>query len=218
MGTLTGREFSTDIRDLFADVDAVSYPRENQVLRDINTAYVNDLCAKYDFSELDTTDTEATVASTATTAFSVSDILAIKGIVDNNGIPMKEITANEYDRLLARTGAITGVPTHWYRTGATTSGTVTVRWYPVPNGAYTMTLNYRDRPAALTTSTATVIDSVFDDPLLYLAAARVAVRIRLFEESAKFKKYAQATLAEILGSQLRGTEYVWDIGSEEGMS
>lgn len=218
MGTLLGKEFSYDIRDLFGDMDSKSYPREDQVLRDINSAYLNDICAAADLSELDTTDTEATVASTATTAFSVTDVLAIKGIVDNNGIPLKEITANEYDRLWARTGAITGIPTHWYRTGATTSGTITVRWYPVPNAAYTMTLNYRDRPAALTATTATIIDSMYDEAILYFAAARVAARMRMFDEAMRFKKYAQALRSEALGSQMRSSEYRWSIYGEEEMS
>jgi hypothetical protein len=218
MGTLTGTQFAYDIRDLFGDVETKSYPSEAQVLRNINSAYINDICALADLSELDTTDTEATVASTATTAFSVTDVLAIKGIVDNNGIPLKEITANEYDRLWARTGAITGVPTHWYRTGATTSGTITIRWYPVPNAAYTMTMNYRDRPAVLTASTATAIDSLYDEPLLYFAAARIAARMRMFDTSVSFKKYAQSLLAGAAASQMRSSEYLWSMGGMEEMS
>ena len=218
MGTLTGAQFSYDVRDLFLDVDAKSYPREDQVLRDINSSYTNDLCGAVNLDELDATDTEATVASTATTAFSATDVLSIKGIVDNNGLPLKEITSNEYDRLQARTGSLTGVPTHWYRTGSTTSGQVTVRWYPVPNAAYTMTLNYQKRPTALTASTATTIDSMYDEAILYFTAARVAARMRMFNEAMGFKKYAQALRDESYKSQQRTSEYRWQIHGLEEMA
>lgn len=212
MGSITAAGMIAEIRAILGAIntDLVS---DTVVGQHMNAGYQIDVSLKLDLPELDGTDTEATVASTATTAFSVTDVLTIKGIVDNNGIPLKQITANEYDRLLARTGAITGVPTHWYRTGSTTSGQVTVRWYPVPNAAYTMTLNYKKRPAAISSTTPTAIDSLYDEPIVYYGAARTAAYLRMYEDSQNLKKYADALLAGLGGLYPPGSEYQWSFTS-----
>ena len=63
-----------------------------------------------------------------------------------------------------------------------------------------------------------MIDSVFDEPLIYYSASRAAAYLRMYDDSTKLKQYADALASNLLPTQLRGSEYVWDIGLEEGMS
>lgn len=211
MGTLIGSIFSSDIRDIFADVDAVSFPREAQVLRDINSAYIDDLCSVLDLDELDSSTSENTVAATATTTFDGSshDILIAKTITDPDGTPLTEIKARDYDRFAARSGTITGTPTHWYRTTNATVGDLVVRWYPLPDAVVAMTLSYRKRPSALTFTTATVIDALYDQVILYLAAGRVAARMRNFEEAKRLTGYGIALRDQIAAGQTRSSQHRW---------
>lgn len=213
MGTLIGSVFSSDIRDIFADVDAVSFPREAQVLRDINSAYIEDVCSVLDLDELDSSTSENTVASTATTTFDGSshDILIPKTITDADGLPLVEIKAREYDLFTARSGDTTGTPTHWYRTSNATVGDLVARWFPLPNAAVAMTLSYRKRPSALTSSTATVIDSLYDQVILYLAAGRVAARMRMFDEAKKLTGYGIGLRSQIAADQTRSSGHRWGV-------
>lgn len=217
MGSLTAAGIIAEVRAILGaqDTNLIS---DTIVGNHLNAAYQIDVAGQLDLPELDKTDTEATVASTATTAFSATDVLVIKGIVDNNGLPLKEITSNEYDRLQARTGSLTGVPTHWYHTGATTSGQVTVRWYPVPNAAYTMTLNYRGRPTAISSTSATAIDALYDQPIVYYAASRSAAYLRMYDDALKLRQYADGLLARAKSGQIGTSEYRWQIHGLEEMA
>lgn len=215
MGVLTAAKMELDIRGIVPEAPSERV-QSVQVLRHINAAYHTDVCARVDLPELDTTTTESTVASTATTTFdgTSNDILTPKGITDNTGQPLIEISANVLDRIVGRTTTTTGTPTHWYRTTNSTVGQVVVRWYPVPDAAVTMTLNYRRRPPELTISTATVIDTLYDEPIIYYAASRVASFVREFKAAKELRSYADSLLSSVAGTMIHTPQWRWGIRGE----
>jgi hypothetical protein len=79
-----------------------------------------------------------------------------------------------------------------------------------------MTMNYQKRPSALTATTATVVDTMYDEAILYFAAARVAARMRMFDDALSFKQYAQAIRGEATISQERMPEAAWRAGVVRG--
>lgn len=180
MGALTGGSYDASVRAILGTQSTDLLPTAT-LLRFTNAAYQTDICSRFDLAELDATDAESCVAGTATIAFSVTDVLIVKSISNTtDSQELIPISADYYTRLEGRSGSTTGTPTHYYRTGATTSGTVTFRLWPTPDAATALLLNYRKRPAALTDATATVIDTLFDEPITYYAASRAAMYLRMY--------------------------------------
>ena len=115
MGSIIGASAALEVRGILGAVDT-SMLSDTFLYQDLNAAYREDICARADLSELDTVDAKRTTANQAMLTFDAPSVLTIKGITDSNGIPLKEITANEYDRVLNRTGVLKGLPRYWYKT------------------------------------------------------------------------------------------------------
>lgn len=163
-----------------------------------NAAMVADIAARVDLDELDEIETKASGTS-GTLDWSTTNALLIKGIVNASGTPMRHVTSAEFDRLTARVAAA-GSPLYWIRTGDTDSGAVRIKFYPIPAAGENLTMNYKTRPAAMTTG-ATTIDTIYDEPLIYYTASRMAAYLRMYDDSAKLRQYADTLFESALGTQ-----------------
>jgi len=209
MGVLTGTNYDARVRAILGAVDT-NMLSTAQLLEFTNAAYIDDVCGRYDLDELDKEYTgSSTAASTDNVTFGMTDCLVIKDICrTSDGVRLKRITSEQFSGLLARSGADTGTPEYWYRTSSSTSGTFKAFFYPMPDAVYALTVIYRLRPSDLDAASATVIDSRFDQPIVCFCASRSAMHLRMYEDAAKLRKYAQALLEDALGISSGISAYV----------
>jgi hypothetical protein len=199
MGAINGTDMVAQIR-VITGVQDTNLLSAAQALEHVNAAYINDVCSKHPLPELDKSTTQTlTAASTSSTA---TDILFIKGITNASGVPLREISDDEWVRLGMIVAAAGTTPTHWHRASATISGQVTLAVYPTPTSA-TVSINYQSRPSAMT-SGATVIDAMYDQPIIYYAASRCTAFLRMYDDSIKLRQFAESLMESIFGDKTSG--------------
>ena len=199
MGSLNVAAVTAEVRAILGaqDTNLIS---DAMILSQENAAYINDICAKHPLPDLDKSTTQT--FTTASASSSATDILYIKGITNSSGVPLREVSDDEWVRLGMIVAAAGTTPTHWHWAGTGTSGTVTISVYPTLTSA-TLLINYQSRPAALTTG-ATTIDAMYDEPLVYYTASRTAAYLRMYDDSTKLRQYADALVASTHGDKSQG--------------
>jgi hypothetical protein len=137
----------------------------------VNAAY-NMLCNRsviegggFELPQLNTTSSATTVDGTGYVSVP-TDCLAILEVYDATN--KARLDWESYPSYISHTDRATstaeGKPSYWTRSGAY------IYLYPTPDAAYTLTISYRKRPAALAgESDVTIIGAEWDDVILELA-------------------------------------------------
>lgn len=201
MGAINGTDMVAQIR-VITGVQDTSLLSASQALEHVNAAYINDVCSKYPLPELD--KFVSTSFSSSSNALTGTDVLFIKGLATSAGVPIREVSDDEWVRLGMTISATGTTPTHWHRTSAGTSGTITAVIYPAPAiGTVQVVAQYQSRPAAMT-SGATVIDAMYDQPIVYYGASRCAAFLRMYDDSIKLRQFADSLMEGIFGDKSGG--------------
>lgn len=196
MGTLTGSTYDTDVRAILGAINTDLLPTAT-LLRNTNAGYIEDVCSKWNVLELRTSATANTTASTQAYTPAVSNCLKFIALTNAAGQVLKEITpdtetpfASPSAALTSSTSYTTGVPMAYIRKGGASYVTLSFALLPVPDGAYPLTVWYRSRPAEIAAGTATAIDALWDQAILYYSASRSAAFLRMYDDAMTLRKYA----------------------------
>lgn len=168
-----------------------------QVGEIVNDAYLRITCSHEIFGQRINSyfpsleiQSAATNTSDGTAYISVpTDCLFIRSIWDSTSdVKLSKISLSEY---LSRTGRATataeGAPRQWVRRADATKGNDYAYLYPTPDATYAMVIYYRAKPAKLTGTNTTVIGMEWDEPIVTLACAITAMRLKDYE-AVKFYK------------------------------
>jgi hypothetical protein len=182
MARMTAQDIVTEVR-LHLGGETDETVSDNQILRWINRSYI-ELASTYGFEELETSTSVTTVSGTAEYAVpstGQTDILVIHSIIDdtNNNL-LRPWSRYQYDMATQGDSSnVTGQPIFWFFSGVgTNTNSYTVRQitlYPTPDGAYTLNVVYRKKPAELVltpSATSSILLEPFDDTLVLKAVSR----------------------------------------------
>jgi hypothetical protein len=149
---------------------------DTRILRFLNRAYL-EICSRYLFPQLVTSDTLTTVADTASSEMNAEDVLKIVKVVDDtNNVLVYPLSVSQYhDYVSGNASSITGVPQFWVLNGVGSNDRYQITWYPTPNAAISEIVYYVKEPAELVTeptASSPVIPEPFDDVIIHKATAR----------------------------------------------
>jgi hypothetical protein len=189
MARLTASGMVDMVRDYCAG-ETTETLNDTRLLRFLNQAYLY-YAGKYPFPQLLEDTTVTTVSGTQENELSVSDVREISTITDQtNNVPMYEIDEKQYDQFtVGDQSNITGNPVYYFIDGVGSNGRWNLRWYPTPDGAYTIAIKYYENPPELVTSptaTSPIIPDVWDDVIMHLAASRGWMLLGNREKSMSF--------------------------------
>lgn len=196
MGTLTGSGFDTDVRAIIGNPGTSELPTAT-LLRFINSAYIEDVCLRWDLLELRTSATSNTTASTQAFTSSANACMKFLAIHNAAGQVLIELTPEVESRfavpvavLTSSSSQLTGVPTHYIRKGGAAYSTLSFLLYPTPDGIYPLTVWFVSRPSVIGDATATAIDALWDQVILHYAASRAAAFRRMYDDATQLRSYA----------------------------
>lgn len=198
MGTMTGSSFDTDVRAILGAANTDLLPTATQ-LRFTNAAFLEDICMRWNPLELRTSTTANATQSQATYTPAISTCLKFLSIQNAAGQLLKELppdVESPYSApiaaLTSSAAAETGLPTHYIRRGGAVYTTLSFTLFPTPDAAYPLTVYFVSRPAEVAAGTATTIDMLWDQAILYYAAARAAAFLLRWEDARNLREYANA--------------------------
>lgn len=204
MGVYTYIEFQSKLVTNLGERDDI----DNQKANWINIAYLNfstrnkfwkfTVPKLFTFPELDTTS-EKTTADGQAYILKESNYLFAYTLWDKtNDVP---ITFRPHRWYIKQTGRndtdAEDKPQFW-----TTYGNK-IYLYPTPDAAYNITVYYRKKVALLTGSATTEIGSEWDEPILMLATAQSARKVKDWETAKQFRSEFIDTTKDLMLSQPR---------------
>lgn len=199
MGTYTLENFETYLTLELGQRGDIS----TLVDRWINTAYI-DFCTrdkfwglripkKFKFPELDSSQPDVTADGTAYIS-TPSDCLYVYTVHDDTND--KDLAGISWRSYLKKSGRATTTsenkPTKWVRSGSR------IYLSPTPDAAYAVTTYYRKIPIVLATGAVTVIQSIWDEPILKLAVIQSLMRLKEYDKA----KIEKAEWMEMMAAKL----------------
>ena len=175
MARLTASDMVDMVRDNLGGETSETVS-DTRILRFLNQSYM-EICSRYLFPHLITSDTLTTASGTASNEMNVEDVLKIVKVVDDtNNSPVYSISYSQYhDYTSGNVSSITGTPQFWVLNGVGSNNRYQVTWYPTPAGTYTVYVFYVKEPSELVTSptaSSPVIPEPFDDVIIHKATQR----------------------------------------------
>jgi hypothetical protein len=203
-GVLTTTEVIADMRQNLGNPGTDVWS-DAMLLRDINRAYVSDICAVpgYSFPELLELQTVATVAATATVDCSGGDpyLMILNVIRASDSVVLPRMTGLDYANNSGHMTTTTGVAENWME-----FGDETIRIYPFPVTAENLYLEVRLVPETLADGDVTVISPQWDEVLNCYAHSRFAMRLRLYDDANNWRQLADQVASRVSGLQVGGSE------------
>jgi len=210
MGAKLASAMLATANQVLGSPSTTTYSAANQLVW-LNEAYLM-VAATHDHNELDTSETIATVASTATTTMTNTDVLRLKDLVHaDTGQVLEEIDRASFGILGGDLTTNTGRPERYYVSGMTSSK-LTIRWYPIPDGAYSIIVPYRKRPTALVTNAATVLNEAWDMVIEAYYISKFAAILRNYSDAKEWFSMATAWAQVAAGVSVRTSAMRHDIG------
>lgn len=139
---------------------------------------------RFYFPELETSTTKTTTDGTAYVAMPTDGLIIRELYDETNNVWLEEIPHSKY---VAKTDRATATaesnPTKWVRQGSN------LYLYPTPDTTgETIRIYYRKRPAVLTGSSATLIGTEWDEPILHLALNKGFMWLHEYDKAEIHKK------------------------------
>ena len=193
MARLTAQDMVEMVRDSLGGETSETIS-DTRVLRYINQSYL-EICSQYGFDQLDTDTTVTTVSGTAEYELSVSDVMEINNVVDDtNNLTLYPMSEDQYHRF-TQGNAQSGVPIYWYIDGVGSNNRWNMKFWPTPNGAYTINVYYKKKPTELVltpAATSAVTPEQWDDSIIYRAVSRGWMMLGEPDIAGKWRQMAKA--------------------------
>ena len=193
MARLTAQDMVEMVRDSLGGETSETIS-DTRVLRYINQSYL-EICSQYGFDQLDTDTTVTTTSGTAEYELSVSDVMEIKNVVDDtNNLTLYIMSEDQYYRF-TQGNAQSGVPIYWYIDGVGTNSRWNMKFWPTPNGTYTINVYYNKKPTELVltpAATSAIIPEQWDDSIIYRAVSRGWMMLGDPDTAGKWRQMAKA--------------------------
>ncbi len=192
---------------------------DDGILRRLNQVYMR-LATQFPMPESYTSTTVTTSSGTAaySVGTSVLRMLDVSNSTDNS--TLRWITPNQYEKYYAADTS-TGTPQFVVQSESTTNQTSFVKFYPTPNGTYTIRIAYIEEPTELVTSpTANYTDfsDAWDEIICLGAAASCALQLGDYQRAQALKGEYKDLIATIYPAQIKATQQVtklkapWSLG------
>jgi hypothetical protein len=207
MARRTADDFIAEVRDC-AGGETDETISDARILRWVNEEY-KILCAKYLFPQLVNSETVTTVSGTGTYELAEADILEVHEVTDStNGVYMRPIDSYLYSRWTA-SGTTPGNPVRWLVEGVGSNGRFQLKFFPTPDGIYSLTVSYYEFTPLVTTPTATstVIPQQFDPVIVNRAAAQALRSIGNHDSGYRFLLGAKEMEEQIHKTAVSPTSY-----------
>lgn len=193
MARLTAQDIVEMVRDSLGGETSETIS-DTRILRYINQSYL-EVCSQYTFEQLNVDSSVTTVSGTAVYELSVSDVMEITNVVDDaNNLTLYPMSEDQYYRF-TQGNTQSGVPIYWYIDGVGSNNRWNIKFWPTPNGAYTINLYYIKKPSELVLSpaaTSMVIPEPWDDSVIYRAVSRGWMMLGDPDSAAKWRQSARA--------------------------
>jgi len=203
-GVLTTTEILADMRQNLGNPDSTVWS-DAMLLRDINRAYVSDICAfpQYYFPELLSTLSVTTVVGSTVVDCSGGDpYLKIEMVVRaSDSVFLPKMSSLDFANNAGFLGTTIGTAENWQE-----FGTETLRIYPTPVVAESLNVEVRLSPAVLEDGDTTVIGPQWDEVLNAYAHSRFAMRLRLYDDANNWRTLADQIAGRLSGLQPGGSE------------
>lgn len=207
MARLTASDMIDIVRDsLGGETDETI--SNTRILRFLNQSYL-EICSVYHFDQLGESTTVTTANGTGTYELSVSNILNITDLVDDtNNFKLYPMNEQQYHRF-TQGGTTSGAPVYWFVDGVGANNRWNLTFYPTPAGTYTINVYYTKQPTELTSSpaaTSPIIPEVWDDSIIYRAAARGWMSLGEIEAAKSYRQEARTNDMAALRSSFHPTQ------------
>jgi len=193
MARLTAQDMVEMVRDSLGGETSETIS-DTRILRYINQSYL-EICSQYGFDQTADDTTVTTVSGTSLYELSVSDVMSITNVVDDtNHLTLYSMSEDQYHRS-TQGNASSGVPVYWYIDGVGTNSRWNMRFWPTPNGAYTINVYYDMKPTELVltpVATSAVIPEQWDDSIIYRAVSRGWMMLGDPDTAGKWRQNAKA--------------------------
>jgi len=207
MARLTAQDMVEMIRDNCGGETSETLS-DTRLLRFINQAYL-EICSKYRFDQLSTSETVSTTSGTANYELAGTNIMYIDRIVDDtNNVPVRPISKGMYyDWTNGNISSTTGTPVYWFMNGVGSNGRYQLTFYPTPDGTYSVIVYYKQEPTALVLSpaaTSVTVPEPWDDVVVHKATQRAWRMLGDMDMSYKW----QAATRDVEDAAMRTTYHV----------
>ena len=212
--------------------DMVSYVRQSigspptteigndDILRRINQVYMR-LGTQFPMPEIYTSTTVTTSSGTAAYSVGTSVLLMLDASNSTDGSTLRWITPNQYEKYYAADSS-NGSPQFIVASLSSTNATTYVKFYPTPDGVYTIRIAYRKEPTELVTSPAdnyTDYSDAWDEVICAGAAASCALQLGDYQRHQVLKQEYKDLIAQVYPAQIKSTQQVtrlkapWRVGN-----
>ena len=133
MARLTAQDMVEMVRD-YCGGETSETLSDTRILRFLNQAYLQ-VCSKYMFHQLSTSETVTTSSGTADYELTGTDILYIDKVVDDtNNVPIRPISKHQYiEWTSGNISSVTGTPVYWFLNGVGSNNRYQLTFYPTPD-------------------------------------------------------------------------------------
>jgi len=175
MARLTAQDMVEMVRD-YCGGETSETLSDTRLLRFLNQAYM-EVCSRYRFDQLSTSETITTTSGTADNEMAASDVMYIDEVIDDtSNIPLEGISKYQYyEWTSGNISTTTGTPVNWFLNGVGSNGRYQITWYPTPNATLSVIVYYKQEPTELVlspTATSMIIPEPWDDVVVHKATAR----------------------------------------------
>lgn len=221
MGLYTFGEFETQVRSITGVMDTTLLP-QSEIFRRLNYEYRNALAAHAkvvgkDIPELSAGITKSTTAGvgyvsvvtfmpSGSTADTANTILRVNE-VSYEGSPLEHISQEDYNFMGGDTAS--GQPAYWY-VGVSPS---VVYLSPVPDAVYSLTFNYTERPAEVTSATFPKTGEMWDDVILWGALKKIGAVLKDWDLVKNARDMHTESLAVALSSLQGPSEVMYHVSA-----
>jgi len=173
MARLTAQDMVEMVRD-YCGGETSETLSDTRLLRFLNQAYM-EVCSRYRFDQLSTSETLTMVSGTASYEFANSDHLYIDNVIDDtSNIPIDAISKNQYQQWTSGS-SVSGTPVYWFLNGVGSNNRYQLTFYPTPNNTDSVIVYYTQEPTELVlspTATSMYIPEPWDDVVIHKAVSR----------------------------------------------
>jgi len=212
MARLSTSEFVDMLRDMLGGENEQTLSN-TRLIRWLNQSYL-EVVAMTRPQLLSGSETVTTVSGTAEYTFSEDNVLTIDDCIDTTvHQPLYPISEHQYNQFNLG-GSTTGTPSYYYNSGVDSNGLFKVTLWPTPNAVHSVVFNITKKPKALVSDVVgydptTVISEVWDDSILYRAAARGWISLGDFTAA----KEIRAAVKDNDAAAWRATNMLSELGS-----
>ena len=191
----------------------------DDIIRRINQVYMR-LAIQFPIPERYSSTTVSTSSGTA--AYSVgTNVLRMLDVSNStDGTTMRWITPNQYEKYYASDSS-NGTPQFCVQSESTTNQTTFIKFYPTPDGTYTIRVAFIKEPTELVTSPAanyTDFSDAWDEVICVGAAASCALQLGDFQRAGALKQEYKELISQIYPAEIKATQQAtrlkapWSIG------